>query len=689
MKKYRYIVLAGVITLAVSCTKDVPQVADTTSGEFKVLATMAEFEPEIKTTIGTKSGSTYPVSWEVGDILSMNGVLSTPLVSGDLSNEGKSANFTFTTKEANAPFNFIYPGTTSEDEVFFDGKTLPMYATSNDVRTATFSYLGAVLKFSFKGTASISNIYLKAADASKSLYGNFTIGMTSDKLNGSLTPSEAGAELRFGFPAIQLSSTAQDVFVIIPAGTYEGGITAKVIDTEGGIMEFDFFTTAAAKTITAGKVYEFPTRTYGAGENLSDQGYFVISDLESLLAFKNKTGAVNSSLKAIVTCDIDATGYGSSMSNYYGELDGCGHTISGLTNPMFGNFRGTLKNLTLNSTLDINNDTYNSYNTNSNNYGVGIFADYVQGAGNQTNAVGYVYNCVAEGSINVSYSTAYTHNWYIGGICGANSVGTLEKCVNKANITIASGVSTGSNELGLGGVCGINQAGSSEYNYYVLDCVNEGNIETGGTSSSDNKLFAGGVVGKNTNGWNRMAYCVNKGNVKIASTASCGSIPCGGVVGYSNAFVRYCSNTGNVGLYYVALGTSTTKNVLAGGVVGYVAGNIDIVGCSSVCTVAGDAACGGVAGIVISGKTPKIQNTKSYSSCRASNANNAVGLLIGRQEGTGSSISDNAVGGKIIKNNASSWTSVNSSNYSDYLTSSGSVGPNNAYWNGTSPVDWE
>ena len=57
-------------------------------------------EAAVKTVLGDKEGSKYPVLWSEGDVIAVNGSLSQPLAAGDAGTS--SATFTFDEKPATA-----------------------------------------------------------------------------------------------------------------------------------------------------------------------------------------------------------------------------------------------------------------------------------------------------------------------------------------------------------------------------------------------------------------------------------------------------------------------------------------------------------------------------------------------------------------------------------------------------------
>ena len=175
------------------------------------------------------------------------------------------------------------------------------------------------------------------------------------------------------------------------------------------------------------------------------------------------------------------TPIGNDAHQYIGTFDGDGHTISGL------------------------------YIGSSDTDYQGLFGYLDQG--------GTVQDLTVSGSVK--------GKWYVGGVVGNNTGGTVTGCIFSG-----SGTVTGTGDY-VGGVVGYN-SGSVE------NCYNIGNV------SGNN--YVGGVVGDNRGS---VENCYNTGTVN-------GSDYVGGVVGRNFGGVKNCYNTGTV-----------SDGTTSGGVVGY------------------------------------------------------------------------------------------------------------------------
>ena len=161
---------------------------------------------------------------------------------------------------------------------------------------------------------------------------------------------------------------------------------------------------------------------------------------------------------------------------YRGTFDGCGYTISGVSNAgvenapkyagIFGclgelwDDKGTVKNLKLKD-IDIHGTTYIGGVAGDNEYGI-------------------VEDCLVSGNVSCTNTTGY-----VGGIVGRNQ-SYVQRCGVTGCVTYYSSGSS-SKRTKAGGVVGGNDG-------YVYDCYNSGDIRREGSGSD---FYVGGVVGDN------------------------------------------------------------------------------------------------------------------------------------------------------------------------------------------------
>lgn len=112
-------------------------------------------------------------------------------------------------------------------------------------------------------------------------------------------------------------------------------------------------------------------------------------------------------------------------------------------------------------------------------------------------------------NIHIASGSITAASGYAGGLCGRNA-GTIEGCINEADIITSGNVQTA------GGICGLNENSAS-----VFACLNTGNIH--------NATTVGGICGENRNqSANAIMACLNTGMLNNKAT------DLGGICGKQN-----------------------------------------------------------------------------------------------------------------------------------------------------------
>lgn len=252
--------LAALPVLLLSCDKE-PQ-----KHAFRLKAGVEEVA--VKTVLGSKEGSKYPVLWSEGDVIAVNGSLSQPLAAGDAGTS--SASFTFDEKPATAGvYNVVYPGTATSGRVVFPASqsyvensfcpgAAPLVGqTDNLDAPVTMRSCAAVIRFSIKGNVKLTSMEV-STPAGEKISGNFYMN---------LVPQDgASARMNYSFGSgLALSETARTVVFTVPAGSYQKGIRAVLKASGGSSMTLSFFTSGA--TIEA-RVCVFPSLSFQAGKEI-------------------------------------------------------------------------------------------------------------------------------------------------------------------------------------------------------------------------------------------------------------------------------------------------------------------------------------------------------------------------------------------------------------------------------------
>lgn len=266
MKIFNLIAIMSGVVCFIACSK-----ADSDPiRNAQINVTMSEMLT--KTSIGTKNGSSYPLYWSAGDRISMNGNLSEAL-SAD---QAGKVSTTFTVKTGVSPFNVVYPGVSGVDNSItieasqtlssgaIKSGTLPMYSSATSLSSGLQMHpLGAIVRFALQGVSNITSITI-AADGGENVGGTFTIGKTSEALNGKLTVASGSKTVAAtSSKGVRLSeSTPTYFYLVIAPGTYSKGLRATVVSDDSPLNAMTFSFGKSSNDFTAGQVFEVPVLTF-------------------------------------------------------------------------------------------------------------------------------------------------------------------------------------------------------------------------------------------------------------------------------------------------------------------------------------------------------------------------------------------------------------------------------------------
>ncbi len=269
-------------------------------------------------------------------------------------------------------------------------------------------------------------------------------------------------------------------------------------------------------------------KTVLQGNGEEDRPYLIYTEKDLVALVDDIHGNYDLSVKHFYKLmnDIEVTAnfwtpIGANAANIFrGIFDGNGYTISGinLTNTnyryvgLFGYSTGTIKNLTVEATLDGREN-------------VGIIASKVEG--------GIIDNCHVSGTVSSSVNDAF-----VGGItghgCGSS---VISNCTSSANVNSVNGR--------VGGISGLLQCSTIQY------CSATGEISG---------KYAGGLVGHLYNDDGTVTTVFNS----YARNKVSGSASAGGIAGYTETFY------GDRGYTHIEFSYSTGK--VTGGTVGGLVG---------------------------------------------------------------------------------------------------------------------
>ena len=529
MKKNLFIFAAAFAAILSSCAKQelVNPAEDQT--EFK-----AFIEDGAKTVLGDKNGNTYPLTWSAGDRICVNGIMSEELSAGSGT---KNASFKVSGLGSASSYNITYPGKAGSDNiaafpmtVSLTSPVLPMYASSSS-RSFAMNHLAGVLRLSFTSESSLKiNSIELTTPGGEALGGEMTIGKTGTVLNGTLSGGQNTITVDCG-SGISLSSTATGIMIPVPAGTYSKGITITLTDNNQESMVVGALNNNGV--VVGGQVLEFDTEAYVPDSSGGE--LYLINNTETLKAFISSVNGGDDAAKikgAKVTADFTVSSSDAAalaeVTEYYGVFDGNNKTITGLKKPLFSTLYGQIKNLTLNSTIEVTDDD---------TYSTGMFVRELA-VSQLADEPGALYNCVAKGTITWNAPSAETQDHAVGGLVGRSIDGIIVNCENQAIVTTAG--ETGK-QLVLGGVMGRGQKSSDGST--VSGCTNSGVVNCNGTSSN---VYIGGVVGYDVNGECSTSNCSNTGTVQIGEDGFGNPVNLGGVIGLAAGAIDDLSNSGTV-----------------------------------------------------------------------------------------------------------------------------------------------
>ncbi len=222
----------------------------------------------VKTVMGDKSESQYPIYWSDGDVIAVNGSLSQPLAAGDAGTS--SATFTFDEKPATAGvYNVVYPGNATSGRVEFPSSqsyvensfcpgAAPLIGQTDDLDVpVSLHTCAAIVRFSIKGDVTLASMDV-AAPSGEKISGEFDLNLVPQ--------AGASAQMAYSFGSgLALSETEKVVVFTVPSGSYQKGLRAVLHAKNGSTMTLSFFTSGA--TLGA-KVCAFPSTTFQAGKEI-------------------------------------------------------------------------------------------------------------------------------------------------------------------------------------------------------------------------------------------------------------------------------------------------------------------------------------------------------------------------------------------------------------------------------------
>ena len=250
MKRFTFILCIAACAFA-ACQKEAP-IDDIRPIGTQVTATVGS--ELTKTVLGEKEGTSWPVLWQSGDKIDINGNESAPLAEGGQA----TAVFSFDA-QLEAPYKAAYPASVMTGDGAGELPAVQNYTADSfdagagvllgtgDADGVTFSHAMAYLAFiPVKGEldADIKSLELTATGGEK-LSGAFTTDYSALTLS-----DEASSKVTVN--CTEAVALGNEIIVAVPAQTYSQGFTVKFTDNAGNSMQKS---TGASWTAEAGHIY--------------------------------------------------------------------------------------------------------------------------------------------------------------------------------------------------------------------------------------------------------------------------------------------------------------------------------------------------------------------------------------------------------------------------------------------------
>ena len=233
--------------------------------------------PQTRTSLGEKVDDIYPVHWNEGDKISINGVESSEAVINEAN--PSRAQFSFD-RVVNYPLNILYPSGSnaiflaeqSYTEGSFAEGSAPMcgYA-ANKGDVISMKHLAGVLRFPIKASAEGQTLQkIVVTSQSAKLAGEFSV----DCQSGTIVPSSNAANSITYLANTALSTTVESVFYISLPAVEVGNCSVEFIDSNGEKMVAAW----SGNSLAAGVMREFKTITYTPKTHYTLVGFGVEDD---------------------------------------------------------------------------------------------------------------------------------------------------------------------------------------------------------------------------------------------------------------------------------------------------------------------------------------------------------------------------------------------------------------------------
>lgn len=536
-------------------------------------------EPQDVTINATIDSSS--ITWSAEDKIVVNNVLSSAISEGGAG----TAVGNFAVEQVAYPYSVFYPAAlyTSSGRLrfldtqnmtagSFDREALALIGYSTDTEVTMKSVCG-IVTIPITNNYDTDDVLLTKIDITANngepLSGRYQINYR----NGTISAVEPNTNLTLVSEEGVLIPMGETVRVsaVIPAGLFPNGLTLT-LESNVSVDTKECFTSGLE--LKSGQSVDSEEIVY------TEVKIDAIRTPDELFQFVEAVNNgrysrfVNEEGEVVLGNDIDLSGleWTIPISDWDGIFNGKGYAIKNWTSSesLFKVSHGTVKNLVLDASCKL---TYPNPNT----LGAITYFGFVVGEN-----YGTVDGCVNNADVTLSMAgESLAYQLRSGAIIGQSQQGArISNCINNGNVTMNIGnvdnTATGASCTQYWGTVQGSQTSSSDaagdesLRTIMSNCSNYGNlvIRVSGDTCRHG-LYIGGVSGTG-NSYSELDNCNNYGSIQVDLPIATSLLCIGGVTAYSAGPISNCTNEGSVTLACA----STLRSTAIGGVTGYQNGPI-------------------------------------------------------------------------------------------------------------------
>ena len=319
-------------------------------------------------------------------------------------------------------------------------------------------------------------------------------------------------------------------------------------------------------------------------------GVYTVSTEADWTALVNKASDY-AGKTVVLNADITFTAANATLATFAGKLDGNGHTLKGVTQPLIATLNGgaTIQNLIIDGasidapTVEMLGAIANVVNVTADIALTNValkdstVSNVTSTIDNDKTCAGGLLGRVDSGTAtltltNCTVSGTVAGKQYAAGLIAVASINkctvVFENCKNSANLTVQDKPAY---NIYIGGFLGY----AKLKDISVKNCENAGNITVNSSIATNMDVYTGGFIGRNR-GAITMQDCVNTGDVSVKMSQS-RNANIGGFLGHTDTGAASFTSCVNYGDLENAEGSTATEYV--GGFVGYVSIATTVTAC--------------------------------------------------------------------------------------------------------------